>query len=234
MVEAVITFDAVIEHRRHQYIGILGHDLRTPLTTLIMGLSFLMRTNRFGEANTYIGECMIKTGERMSRMINDLLDLTRTRFGSLIPLLPAPMDLTTMCAQVMGEFEILAPANTIRFSSTGNLQGNWDYDRLAQVLSNLIGNAIQYGASLEPIDITAQGRDDEVVIKVHNAGTLIPCAALSVIFDAGTRHGEKCNRSSGLGLGLFISKQVMISHRGDISVTSTAAEGTTFTVRLPR
>jgi signal transduction histidine kinase len=234
LIEAVESFDAMIEHGRNLYIGILGHDLRNPLSTIIMGLSFLFSANKFGAASTRIAKNMMNTAERMSRMINDILDLTRTRFGTLIPINSAPMDIAQMCHQVIGEFEILAPANKICFTPRGNLQGEWDYDRLAQVLSNLIGNAIQYGASLEPIDITAQGKEDEVAIQVHNAGTLIPESAMSVIFDAGTRHAEKCNRSSGLGLGLFISKQVMLAHGGDIEVTSTAAEGSTFNVRLPR
>jgi signal transduction histidine kinase len=169
----------------------------------------------------------------MDRMIGDLLDLTRTRFGKLIPTTRAPIDLAPLCRQVLAELEGQCPGRLL-FSSEGDLRGEWDSDRIAQVLSNLIRNAIQHGGKDDPITLVALGRSDEVLLKVHNGGPAIPPDALPNIFEPMVRHVEDEQRNTGLGLGLFIAFQVVLAHEGKLEVTSTAGRGTTFTARLPR
>lgn len=122
----------------------------------------------------------------------------------------------------------------IRYSSEGDLRGQWDSDRLAQVLSNLIGNAVQHGAAHAPISVVARGDGAEVVLSVHNEGRPIPEGALHDIFEPMVRLQDTEKTSTGLGLGLFIARELVTAHGGELDVTSTATAGTTFTMRLPR
>jgi signal transduction histidine kinase len=136
---------------------------------------------------------------------------------------------------VIAELEGSHPKAVIGYKSAGDLRGEWDGGRLAQVLSNLLGNALQHGDVDRPVDVVARGDGADVVLAVHNAGPPIPKAALSDIFEPMVRHVRDARRApSGLGLGLYIAKELVTAHGGKIGVTSTAAGGTTFTVRLPR
>lgn len=233
LTEAVESFMATTEHFTHQSLGILGHDLRTPLSAIVTGASMIMGTESLDAGTLKTASRMFKSANRMSRMIEDLLDLTRTRFGDRIPVVHAAMDLDPLCRQVLAELEARRPGG-IQFTATGDLQGAWDSDRICQVLSNLISNAIQYGDKTEPIVVTATGTFDEVVIEVHNGGPAIPDAAQKSIFDAMIRHSGDPKTNRGLGLGLYIASQVVLAHGGKLDVSSTDAAGTTFTVRLPR
>lgn len=176
---------------------------------------------------------MLSSAQRMGRMIDDLLDLTRTRFGDPIPVTRAPMDLGPLCRQVTDELEGLCPDGALRFTAEGDLRGEWDGDRIAQVLSNLLRNAIQHGDAGGPITLRAVGRADDVLLTVHNDGPPIPPERLGEIFEPMTRHEREPSPTAGLGLGLFVALQVVLAHGGTLDVTSTAG-GTTFTARLPR
>lgn len=170
----------------------------------------------------------------MERMVNDLLDLTRTRLGGGIPVTPAAVDLDPVLREVLGELEAAHPEWELRCEVSGDLRGEWDRDRVAQVISNIVGNAFQDGTEKVPISVIFEGQEKEVVIAVKNEGPLIPPAHLTTIFEAMVRHGGE-DGSTSLGLGLYIAREIVNAHHGTISVTSTTEEaGTTFTVRLPR
>lgn len=234
LTEAVERFMETTEHYQDQSLGILGHDLRNPLSAIIMGASSLMRSEELDDGTVRTATRMFNSATRMNRMIADLLDLTRTRFGDLIPVVPAPMDLDPICRQVVAELEGLHPTGGLTFTATGDLRGEWDGDRLAQVLSNLVRNAIQHGGRSDPIEIVAKDNGDALVLEVHNGGASIPASALTSIFEPMIRHVGDDHRNTGLGLGLYIASQVVIAHGGTLDATSTDADGTTFTVRLPR
>lgn len=119
-----------------------------------------------------------------------------------------------------------------RLETSGNLVGEWDADRLAQVVSNLFGNAIHHGGGT-PVSITAQEEGDAVTLAVHNGGTPIPPEALPLIFEPFAR-GRAVSATGGIGLGLFIARAIVSAHGGEIDVTSSSEDGTTFTVRLPK
>jgi signal transduction histidine kinase len=236
---AVDSFTETTERYRDQSVGILSHDLRNPLSGIILGATMLMppEGRESGQEGTDKGvgvicKRILSSARRMDRMISDLLDLTRTRFGKQIPVTRAPIDLEPLCRQVLAELEGQCPTR-LRFSSEGDLHGVWDGDRLAQVLSNLIRNAIQHGGTQAPITLVALGVGGEVLLKVHNGGPAIPEEALPHIFEPMVRHVET-QKNTGLGLGLFIAFQVVMAHEGTLEVTSTADGGTTFTARLPR
>lgn len=233
LTEAVDRFTETTQRFRDQSLGILGHDLRNPLGAIVMGAAMLVNAEELSDRSVRIAARMLSSANRMNRMIADLLDLTRTRFGDEIPIRRAKIDLEPVCRQVVSELEGLRAAGALTFVATGDLTGEWDSDRMAQVLSNLIGNAIQHGGQGEPITLVADGTGREVQIEVRNGGPAISEAVLATIFDPMVRHTNE-HRSTGLGLGLYIASQVVLAHAGKLTAQSTEADGTRFTVRLPR
>lgn len=234
LTEAVESFTETTEHFRDQSLGILGHDLRTPLAAMITGSTLIMSSENLDDGTVRIATRMLSSAHRMSRMIEDLLDLTRTRFGDRIPIVAVHLDLEPLCRQVVAELEGHRPSGELRFSATGDLRGEWDGDRIAQVLSNLVWNAIQHGDKRDPITVAARDDGDTVVVEVHNGGAAIPANVLATMFEPMVRHTTDVQTSRGLGLGLYIASQVVLAHGGKLEVASTDAGGTTFTVRLPR
>ncbi len=234
LTEAVQSFTTTTEHYRDQTIGILGHDLRNPLAAIVTGSTILLGAEELSDRSVRIAARMLNSANRMNRMIADLLDWTRTRFGDAIPITRAPIDLEPLCRQVLAELEGLRPEGGVHFVSEGELSGEWDSDRISQVVSNLIRNAIQHGGKGEPIRVVARDQGDEILLEVHSGGSAIPSAALATIFEPMVRHVGKANPTSGLGLGLYIATQIVLAHGGRLEASSSNAEGTTFSVHLPR
>jgi sigma-B regulation protein RsbU (phosphoserine phosphatase) len=220
---------------REQLIGIVGHDLRNPLTTITLGAQILLLREGLGESETAVARKIASSAAQATRLIDQLLDLTRSRLGGGIPIDPAPMDLERTCREVVGEMTLSHPDRPIAVEVRGDVTGVWDRDRLYQVIGNLVGNAIQHGEPRSPIELRLEGDEAEVTVEVSNRGEPIPAAMLPAIFEAfrkkRTRHPS---RSSGLGLGLFIAQQVARAHGGSIAVGSSENQLTTFRVRLPR
>jgi signal transduction histidine kinase len=224
-----------MECYRDQFLGILGHDLRNPIGAVTMGASTLLRTPEIDPRTARIATRILNSARRMERLVSDLLDLTRTRLGPGIPLHKMPIDLAPVCRQVVAELNEAHPDEALRFAPEGDLHGEWDGDRLAQVLSNLVGNALQHGGKEAPVTVVARDLGDEVVLQVHNEGPPIPDGVMGRIFEPMVRLGpEKERHTTNLGLGLFIAAQVVAAHGGNIGVESTVSGGTTFTVHLPR
>ena len=145
------------------------------------------------------------------------------------------MDLCDVCSEVVGDSEIANPERTLAFEHDGECRGTWDRERMAQVVANLVGNAMKYGKPDGVIRVSLHGDGDKGVrLAVHNHGDPIPPDVLPTIFDPFRRGGEQRERAESLGLGLFIVSEIVRSHDGTIDVVSNEAEGTTFTVTLPR
>ena len=235
LAEAVDRFTEKTNQYRDQLISIVSHDLRNPLSGILMGSAVLTRTEGLDDKSTRLATRIQNSAKRMVRIVDDLLDLTRTRLGSEIPLSRRAMDAGPVCELVIAELEGSHPHAVIRYTSKGDLSGEWDSDRLAQVLSNLLKNALQHGDMEKPISVLAQGHGEEVALSIHNAGRTIPANALKGIFEPNVRNvQDPAKAPTGLGLGLYIAKEVMTAHGGTIDVTSSDDRGTTFTLRLPR
>jgi signal transduction histidine kinase len=234
LTEAVNSFTKTTEQFRDQSLGILGHDLRNPLSAIIMGSNLLVGSEALDDKSVRIAARMLKSANRMNRMIGDLLDLTRTRSGDRIPVARVPMDLEPICRQVVAELEGMARVGKLRFSAQGDLHGEWDGDRLAQVFSNLVRNAIQHGAPNDPILLIARDDGDSVCVTVHNGGPPIAERALSTIFEPMVRHVTDEKSNPGLGLGLYIASQIVLAHGGTLEASSSEDRGTTFSAHLPR
>lgn len=236
LAESTARYSEMVSTTREQFLGILGHDLRNPLGSIIMGATQLTRSERLDGQEARVAARILNSAQRMSRMVDDLLDLTRSRLGAGIPVTPRPMDLTPLCHEVISELEGVSPGCRMRFEAQGDLRGEWDSDRLTQVLSNLVSNALQYGGG-GLVSVVAQSHGEEVVLQVHNEGPPIGERAMKTIFEPMVRHQPSTpegGNATGLGLGLYIAREVVTAHGGTLEVTSTEKEGTTFTVRIPR
>jgi sigma-B regulation protein RsbU (phosphoserine phosphatase) len=220
---------------RDQLMGIVGHDLRNPLNTIVMASHVLLQREGLGARETELARKITNGALLAVRLIEQLLDLTRSRLGGGIPVDPRPLDLSEVCRQVAGELELTHPERPLHVDLRGDLKGVWDRDRMYQLIGNLVGNAVAHGEPESPIELRVDGTTSELGIEVANCGKPIPPEAITFIFDA-FRQGRRAHasRSHGLGLGLFIAQQIARSHGGAISVTSSEHEGTTFRVKLPR
>jgi signal transduction histidine kinase len=218
---------------RDQVMGVLGHDLRNPIAGIlgIVGLTKLADAlpSTLREKLDHIEHA----ARRMSEMIETILDFTRTRFAGQLPITPTTSDLCELCAQVTDELHASHPNRTIAVEVCGDATGWWDPGRIAQVVSNLVGNALTHGAPEAPVRVSIEGNESAVALRVHNYGRAIDRDLIPVLFEP-FRRGSDANGSRGLGLGLHIAKQIVIAHGGSISVQSSDVEGTTFGVTLPR
>jgi signal transduction histidine kinase len=232
LTESMDRFTVQTDRFRDQFIGILSHDLRTPLGAITTGAALLAIPEDDPERRARVTMRMMHSAGRMERMIRDLLDLTRARLGGTMPLKRRRVDLKDVCEAVMLEAGAARSDAVMRLESRGDLVGNWDADRLAQVVANLVVNAVQHGDGT-PITLTAEAERDAVTLAVHNGGAPIPPEVIPLIFEPMARGGNDGGVHS-IGLGLYIARAIVSAHEGDIRVRSSAAEGTTFTARLPR
>jgi len=214
------------------FAGMLGHDLRNPLSAIVSSADYLQRPKLSPEKVVVTAARIASSSARMNRMIDQLLDFTRIRTGGGIPLTLDQVNLPVLCERVREELDIAHPERKIELRSEGDCRLEADADRLLQVLSNLAGNAIHHGAPEAPVRIEIDGTEaDELMVGVWNAGT-IPREIVPSLFEA--FRGTKTRGSKGLGLGLYISEQLIKAHGGRIAVTSSGDEGTLFELRLPR
>lgn len=238
LAKAVSSYTKRIAESRDMFLAILSHDLRSPLNSIGMSAKLIPHVTNHGPETTEIASTISTGVAVMARMISDLLDYTRTRLGAGMPVERAPMDLGILCREVVAEFQSSNPDVTFKFASTGDLTGEWDPARIRQVLSNLLGNAIQHGNRSAPNELTLKGEDAQVVVAIRNQGTPIPPGELTRIFDplirgASTQEQQR-NRPGSIGLGLYIARELILAHGGGIEVTSSAGAGTVFTFYLPR
>ncbi len=161
-----------------------------------------------------------------------------TRLGAGMPISRAAMDLGALCKTVVDEFQSANPAAKFQLDASGDLSGEWDAARLRQVVSNLLGNAIQHGDPKAPITLTLRGERLGVMLAIHNQGAPIPQGELLKIFDplvrgAGSETPRR-NRPGSIGLGLYIARELVLAHGGSIEVKSSAEAGTVFAIHIPR
>jgi signal transduction histidine kinase len=213
-----------------QFVAILGHDLRNPLSAIQMNADLLKRDASHGRAVDRI----LSSTARITNMVGQLLDLTRSRLAGGIVVEPKSIALTDVVASAIDELRVIHPAREIRSALAPDLRGDWDPGRLAQVVSNLVDNALQYGDRSRPIEVRLVGRDAEAVLEVQSFGPPIAPELISVLFDPYRRGETRGSRRKGLGLGLHITRQIVAAHGGAIDVSSDAENGTIFAVRLPR
>lgn len=225
-----LELDAVF---RERFIGVLGHDLRTPLSAISLGASALVRHELpIGEAR--IAQRIATSAARMDRMIRDLLDVVRATQGG-IPIERKPAHLDDVVRTVIDEIELAYPDRVIELKSHGGCDGQFDTDRMAQAVTNLVTNALDYSPPDTRVRVDVGGTEGTVRLRVNNVGTQIPPSAIATLFHPFTRGAAHvAEKRKGLGLGLYIVNEIVRAHGGTIVVASDAENGTTFEVLLPR
>jgi signal transduction histidine kinase len=237
LVEAISAYGVAAEKTRKTVLGVLGHDLRTPLGAVTLGADLLRQSEELGSHGKRIISQISLSAQNANQMVNDLLDLARCNLGAGIPVRPENTDLTSICKSVVDELSIAHPEAKILFNKQGPLAGHYDPQRIAQAFSNLISNAVRHGDSHQPINVSLSSDGTRTFFSVHNHGEPIPSSVLSTLFDPEGRYSRYSKNdegvSSGLGLGLFIAAQIVEGHGGTIEVESTLEKGTLFRVGLP-
>ena len=197
------------------------------------------KIGKLNERQTMLQSQIGDSAARAAEIVTHLLDITKARLGSGLPISKAPMDMGFVSKQLVDEMRAMHPGQKFDLQVSGNVEGTWDKARIGQLFTNLLGNATQYGFEGAPIRVNVVGTPKDVTLSVHNEGIPIPPDATVKIFESMTRaepteEGETDSESVNLGLGLCISKEIVIAHGGTINVTSSEKDGTTFTARLPR
>ncbi|MBA3591268.1 HAMP domain-containing sensor histidine kinase [Methylibium sp.] len=235
--ESVGLYSEQLDRSRELFIGVLGHDLRNPLSAVLNAAKYLQDSEALSGGQFKSVSVILRSGMRLRDMLSDPLDVTRTRLGQSLPIARTPGALTVTCQDMVEEAQAHHPEHTLRLRLEGDLAGSWDLARLGQMLSNLIENAIRHGAPDKPVTILARGEAEFVSLGVHNEGPRIPESALRRIFEPLTQEQESPadhRQAGGLGLGLYIARAIAEAHCGSIEVQSSQGGGTTFTARLPR
>lgn len=217
---------------REQLLGPIGHELRSPLYALQLSLSALQRGGGMSETQTRQVTHMAAATRRLERMLHELLDYTRTRLGGGISLRPAPLSLNTVLGKVVEGLQAAHPTRRIVSLVEGEVRGTWDEARLGQVLDNLVGNALLHSPESTPVEVKVSGEVDAVHVSVRNEGPPVPLEERSTLFEP--FKGGKRASGEGLGLSLYLARQLILAHGGRISVESGVGLGTRFIVWLPR
>ena len=237
LAESVNFYTDRVAQSREMVVGILSHDLRSPLQAIALSTELSLHMGQLNEYQTMLSKKVLECTHRMSALINDLLDVTRARFGAGLPVVRAMMNMRIVAEQIVDEVRVVHPHRTIELSTSGVLVGEWDKARIGQIFSNLLNNAMQYGSHSAPVRVGLKGDPKVVTLTVGNDGVPIPAEKIKMIFDPLTRvttDQDVMPTSGNLGLGLYITKEVVLAHGGTIEVTSSEMDGTIFTARFPR
>jgi signal transduction histidine kinase len=235
LAESVVTYSARADHARELFLAVLGHDLRAPLSTLSMAGQLLTSAATPAEQVGPIGVRVERSARLMSIMVDDLIGYTRTQLGAGMPTMLGETDLRRICEAAVEDAGATHPGSQFDVALTGDLGGQFDAVRMHQLLTNLLINAAQYGGKAAPVLLRARREGDYVIIEVTNQGNTIPAESLQSIFRPLIQlpaEGDE-RPSTSLGLGLFIAREIAVAHGGTIVVSSSEAQGTTFSVRLP-
>jgi len=220
---------------RDRLIGIVSHDLRNPIGAMLMSANVLLRRDELDERTIKVAARIKSSGERAIRLIRDLLDYTQAHLGPGIPIERRPADLHVIVGQVVDEMQAAHPERRIEVRREGDGRGEWDIDRLAQVVENLLSNALKYSPPGTPVTIELTGTAASVQLVIHNHGESISAERLPHIFEPmqrGIQEDSYADRS--VGLGLYVVRHLVDAHGGRVAVASSSTAGTSFTVSLPR
>lgn len=231
LAESIGHFTAQVERSRNLLLGMLSHDMRSPLQTIRMTAAYLARLDA-GEAVSVAARRLIDSGARVQSLVDDLTDFNRTNLGLGIPVVRAPVDLAVECANEVASLHTAHPDRVIDLSVRGDCRGEWDGRRVQQLVCNLVSNALTHGAAGSTVRVSVDGGDSGVQIAVGNACVRIPEAILAQIFEP-LRRGPQAAAQPGLGLGLYIVREIARAHDGTVEARSTD-EVTTFTAWLPK
>lgn len=216
-----------------EMVGIVSHDLRNPIMAILMSAELLDKSNVSPSQSAVLAR-ILRAGDRASRLIANLLDLTQVRLGSGLLVSPALMDLHATVAGAVQESSQVFPDRVLRHVQQGPGPCIADADRLAQLVGNLVSNAMAYGEPGAAVVVTSARQAGGFSVSVHNRGSPIPADIMDKLFERMMRGCDQVNTGRSVGLGLFIVNEIAKAHSGTVSVASTLEAGTTFTVMIPQ
>jgi len=238
LAESVARYAKLVEQSQNMFLAILGHDLRNPLGMIMAGSRLIMQATDVASKYILVATRMFTGAQRMNQLIDDLIDFTRTHLGSGLPIKPGQANVADVCMAVVDELRTYHPERAIEFQVQGDMEATCDADRIAQVFSNVIGNAVTYGAENEAIHVRLHSTPESIVGTVQNQGAPIEPQKIATIFEPLVRlsspEREKYGRDTSLGIGLFIAREIILAHGGTIRVESSRQSGTIFTIDFPR
>ncbi|MBB6155190.1 signal transduction histidine kinase [Pseudomonas sp. JAI115] len=237
LLESAAAYDKALQATRHTVLAMLGHDLRSPLSAVLMAGELLQQQRGLDDKGRRLATQVCSSARRASNLVNDLLDLARCNLRAGIAVHREPLELNALCRSIIEEIRVGYPRARIVLHEKGVATGRYDPVRMAQVFSNLIGNAICHGDASLPIHVTLSRQPGSVQFSVHNQGEPIPAEAMPHLFEPQGRYSSYARREegpcAGLGLGLFIAGEIVAGHGGRIEVHSSRQRGTLFKVSLP-
>ena len=241
LAESIARYSEMHRDSQNLFLAILGHDVRSPLGTISMGAQMLASNATLPPNAVKTAALIVGSSNRVAEIVSDLLDFSTSHLGDGIPVATSPMDFSPVCTAIVEEMGLFHRERSIQLDIAGDMEVVWDRVRISQAFGNLIANAIDHGAAQAPIAVTVRAHnDDEIIWTVQNAGEVISTAQLRTIFDPAKRFAlrpaseRKLSDKINLGLGLYITREIIVAHGGRIGITSTTEDGTIFTIRLPR
>lgn len=220
------------EYLREQFLGLVGHDLHTPLSTIQYGVQALQREGGLvGEQARHLAQ-LTSASRRMERTVREMMDFTQARISGRLPVAPAPMALESAVDCVVAEARMAHPQRTVVLSREGDLKGHWDEMRLVQMLGNLLQNALHHSPGEAPVELCMRGNLEGVSVEVRYVSAPLPEEERELVFEPFLR-GKKAGGGE-LGLGLYVARQIAEAHGGRLRLESCTTRGTNFTVWLPR
>lgn len=230
--ESVARYTEQVKGYTNLFMGMLGHDIRNPLGTITMSAELLVRS---GQLSRKAAEPIVNGARRIQGIVELIVDFSRAQSNGVMPITARESDLRPLFDSVVAETQVRHPGSEFALRAEGQLTGVWDAGRLAQLLSNLLENAIAYGAQGQPIDIRLLGEGPTITFSVHNFGKAIPLEDRERVFEPRSRGAvDEQTAPNGLGLGLYICREIMRAHHGTLTLRSSDPEGTTFVARWPR
>jgi len=235
LAELTATFSPSESEPHALFLGVLNHELRTSVASILMSAQVLTHRSTPGSPEAKAAQRILRSCEQLRQSLDALSDFTQVRLGAHLEIDRVPDDIGVLCRQALDAFARVDPERRIRLGSDGDLSGDWDQSRIREAIGALIGNAARFASRGSPVTIAVDGHAaDEITITVHGDGTPIDVDTLRTIFDPIARVESEDATYSGLGLGLFMVRKVVDAHGGRVSVDAAPELGTTFTVVLPR
>ncbi len=239
LAESVSEFNDSVEDAKELFLAIVGHDLRSPIGAIYTTALLMSESDRMDQSHRVQAANIARYAMRATQMVGDLLDFTRSRLGSGIPVHAVEVDLRSVVKDVAEEVMAAQPGSIVQFELGEQQVGQWDEERISQVLTNLVCNAVEHSGPGDTVGIVLAGDSENVEVRIHNHGAAIRPDHLDGLFNPlkqSTSLGRSSSQgpNSNLGLGLYIAERIVDAHGGHIAVESSEEQGTTFTVRLPR
>ena len=238
--ESMARYAKLLRDAQSLFLAILGHDVRSPLGAVSMGAQVLLHDHTLPSKVLKVGLRIFNSSKRVDEIVRDLLDFSTSHLGDGIPIDPYTVDLGKVCTDVIEEVRTFHPDRQVELAVDGDVVGTWDGPRLAQAFSNLISNAIQHGGPDSPVDVSLIGDTAGIVFTVTNAADVIPEQKLRALFDPVKSFAIRppsertASRVQNLGLGLYVVREIVRAHEGEIDVSSTVEAGVKFTLTIPR